>query len=460
MIAKARAVSHGNAYTTYSSLKKDSIFIGSFNMDCDTTMSLNPADDAWEEFRNESVKHKNRLWEEKAKDSKFFIPRREVTNTLIAMEVSPSMEESKDWITYETDANGNVLRDADGNPLWHWDEESWRQFGLDFLAHMDNIKLHDKEGNVSSKKTNLLNSKCLMMLHTDAKSGIPHLHIMVSRFDMEGWTNCANLIGEKAVIAANQINQEQGWKQSREIGEEHKAHLKDAAYNVLHRMNTWNLQTYFDELEADGVKTKINTDSNGRMVNYSFLWGNSRYAASAVGAHLTIAKLQKEWKKIHEDELLARNNEKKQSSKGSSDFNSTIKAQGENASKHSKPMIKTSYTDADSNKHDATLPKHIYDIIKENIDLPEESDYENEEVSVEIPDITEAISLAVGIMFELLAAQNVPTSAGGGGGPGTGWRDKDDDKWKDLALLAAQRASARCTPAHSKPKIKYRSFRR
>ena len=122
MIAKARAVSHGNAYTTYSSLKKDSIFIGSFNMDCDTTMSLNPADDAWEEFRNESVKHKNRLWEEKAKDSKFFIPRREVTNTLIAMEVSPSMEESKDWITYETDANGNVLRDDDGNPLWHWYE--------------------------------------------------------------------------------------------------------------------------------------------------------------------------------------------------------------------------------------------------------------------------------------------------------------------------------------------------
>ena len=425
MIAKARAVAHGNAYTTYSTLKKDAEFIGTLNMDCDSVLSMHPEDDAWEEFKNEEIRHRNRMWKDFGNDPNYRLPKREVTNTLIALEVSPTKEESEGW-----------------------NRQDWFNFGYEVLAHMDDIELTDKDGKISSKKTNLLNSKALMMLHHDAKSGIPHLHIMVSRFDTEGYTNCANLIGMKAVIAANQINREQGWVQSRDISEDHKRQIKDTCYNILRRMPSWNFNTYIKELEKEGYKTKVN-ESNGKPVNYSIYWGNSRYAASSIGQHLTCAKLEKEWENIHEKKELEKKAEKERMARVTSE-----RQQASKNSTPSKPMLTTECKDKDNNISKVVLPKHIFETIKENIELPDPQDYENEENGIpKIVELDEAIKIAVGIFFELLLAnQVVPASGGGGGGPTGGWRDKDDDEWKRLAKLAGQRASAKCTPAHSKPK--------
>ncbi len=44
---------------------------------------------------------------------------------------------------------------------------------------------------------------------------------MVSRFTVDGRINDTNLIGLKATMAANSINQSMGWRQSQDIGEEH-----------------------------------------------------------------------------------------------------------------------------------------------------------------------------------------------------------------------------------------------
>ena len=82
MIAKARAIPHGNAYVTYATLKKDAILVGTLNMDCDNVLSLNPAEDAWEEFKNENFKNHNRMWEEHKSNPNFHIPKKEVTRTL------------------------------------------------------------------------------------------------------------------------------------------------------------------------------------------------------------------------------------------------------------------------------------------------------------------------------------------------------------------------------------------
>ena len=40
MIARARAIAHGNAYTTYSTLKRDAEFICSENMAGDMTVAV------------------------------------------------------------------------------------------------------------------------------------------------------------------------------------------------------------------------------------------------------------------------------------------------------------------------------------------------------------------------------------------------------------------------------------
>ena len=76
MIAKARAISHGSSYTTYSTLKKDAEFVCSLNMDCDTVLSLDPAEDAWEEFKNQDQVHHNRIWNERKNDPTFSMPKR------------------------------------------------------------------------------------------------------------------------------------------------------------------------------------------------------------------------------------------------------------------------------------------------------------------------------------------------------------------------------------------------
>lgn len=438
MIAKARAVSHGNAYTTYSTLKKDAEFIGTLNMDCDAVLSLHPEEDAWEEFKNEDIKHKNMLWEMRMKNPNFAIPKKEVTRTLIAMEVSPTKEESEGWT-----------------------KDDWFLFGREVLAHMDNIELKDKDGNVSAKKTNLQSSKVLMMLHHDAKSGIPHLHFMISRFDNEGFTNCSNLIGLKATIAANQINEEQGWKQSREISEEHKAEIKNACYDVLRSMRHWDLNHYFYKLEERGYKIDARKPG-GNVVSYSIIRGNSRYTASSIGANLTVAKLRKAWEEEHEKIRKAKDAELKEriraaKERDTDNHGTAVRTENKLQTKPSYPMVTTSCQWSNDMTTKVSIPKFILDTLKENIDLPDESDYENEENGIpKIVDMDKAVSIAVGILFEMMfPSVVVPTSSGGGGSTShLPWNDNDEDEWKEKARLAAQRASAKCTPKHSKPIVK------
>ena len=152
-----------------------------------------------------------------------------VTRNLIAMEVSPTKEESKGWTLDQ----------------WNW-------FAHRFIEEMDKIEFRDKNGKVSSKRMDLEHSKWLAMLHHDAKSGIPHLHFMVSRFTVDGRINDTNLIGLKATMAANSINQSLGWKQSQDISEEHKAEIKDALYNILRKMNRFDWDVYLRMIKEYG----------------------------------------------------------------------------------------------------------------------------------------------------------------------------------------------------------------
>ena len=194
MIARARAVAHGNAYTTYATLKKDAEFVCCENMAGDMTAAVtdDDLDNIWMQF--------------KYAGENYIAKGKPVTRNLIAMEVSPAKEESKGW-----------------------SQEQWNWFAHRFIEEMDRIEFRDKDGKVSSKRMDLAHSKWLAMLHHDAKSGIPHLHFMVSRFTVDGRINDTNLIGLKATMAANSINQSMGWKQSREISEEHKAEEAETA---------------------------------------------------------------------------------------------------------------------------------------------------------------------------------------------------------------------------------------
>lgn len=266
MIARARAIAHGNAYTTYSTLKRDAEFVCCENMAGDMTMAVteDDLDSIWMQF--------------KYAGENYISTGKPVTRNLVAMEVSPTKEESKGWTM-----------------------EQWNLFAHRVIEEMDKIEFMNKEGKVSSKRTDFAHSKWLAMLHHDAKSGIPHLHFMVSRFTVDGRINDTNLIGLKATMAANSINQSMGWRQSQDIGEEHKAEIKDALYGILRSMDKFDWGVYLRKIKEKGYGAELRRDSKGNVVGYRIMRGNSRYNASQIGRQLTAGRIEATWKQLHRE---------------------------------------------------------------------------------------------------------------------------------------------------------------
>ena len=266
MIARARAVAHGSAYTTYATLKRDAEFVCCENMAGDMTAAVtdDDLDNIWMQF--------------KYAGENYIAKGKPVTRNLIAMEVSPTKEESKGWTL-----------------------EQWKWFAHRFIEEMDKIEFKDKNGKVSSKRMDLTHSKWIAMLHHDAKSGIPHLHFMVSRFTVDGKINDTNLIGLKATMAANSINQSLGWKQSKEICEEHKREIKDAIYDILRSMDRFGWDVFSLEMKKHGYSTKLRRNENGQVIGYRILRGNSRYNASEIGRQLTASRIKNTWAELHKE---------------------------------------------------------------------------------------------------------------------------------------------------------------
>ena len=266
MIARARAIAHGNAYTTYSTLKRDAEFICCENIAGDMTVAIteDDLDSIWMQF-----KYAGENYLSKGKP---------VTRNLIAMEVSPTKEESKGWTA-----------------------EQWSLFAHRFIEEMDKIEFRDKEDNVSSRRTDFAHSKWLAMLHHDAKSGISHLHFMVSRFTTDGRINDTNLIGLKASMAANSINQSMGWRQSQEISEEHKAEIKNALYDILRSMERFDWNIFLRRIKEKGYGAELRRDDKDKVVGYQIMRGNSRYNASQIGRQLTAGRIEATWKQLHRE---------------------------------------------------------------------------------------------------------------------------------------------------------------
>lgn len=118
---------------------------------------------------------------------------RPLGRNVIRIEISPSEEESRGWTM-----------------------DDWASLSNEFIRVFDSIDLSGKTKRASSKQTNLKGSQYIVALHRDSKSGILHLHIDANRVDMDGKVNDSHKIGERAVMAANIINERRGWVQSEE----------------------------------------------------------------------------------------------------------------------------------------------------------------------------------------------------------------------------------------------------
>ena len=329
---------------------------------------------------------------------------RPLGRNVIRIEISPSEEESRGW----------TMND-------------WASLSNEFIRVFDSIDLSGKTKRASSKQTNLKGSQYIAALHRDSKSGILHLHIDANRVDMEGRINDSHKIGERAVMAANIINERRGWMQSEEIGIRHRQEISVCCMEILRKMDKFSWKQYEAELTKRGYKVHLLEKESGGVYGYSIKRGNSIYKSSmlGIGRSLTPSKIEATWAKLHPQER------KSEPTKPISQQTRTA-----DITPISQPVIKH-YNIATDEYHSyhVEIPEAADNIIRQNCSLEEAHPLAKlEEIQ------HTALLLFAGYLD---AATSMATSSGGGSDTGGWGRDKDEDEL-EWARRCARMANSMC----------------
>lgn len=324
---------------------------------------------------------------------------------MVRMEISPSSEESAGW---------NL--------------EDWGTLADEYIRVFDSIDLSQKTRRASAKSTNIGNSQYVVVLHKDSASGIFHLHINANRVDQNGKVNDDHMIFERAMQAANIINERRGWVQSEDISTRNKEELTDACMQILAGLTQFSWSAYEKELKKAGYGVRIKKDSKGIVRGYSIAKGNSIYKSSELGKsrNLTPSRIEKTWAALHP--------QVGKSEQGTESIQQTRTTKG--AAVHT-PDIRT-YTISTDERHTyrVDIPSEIDRLLKEACKVDEDSFATLEDVH----------KTALLLFAEYLdgATEIAVTTGGGGGGPTDGWgRDpKEDDR--EWAQRCAQMANHLC----------------
>lgn len=329
---------------------------------------------------------------------------RPLGRNVIRIEISPSEEESRGW----------TMND-------------WASLSNEFIRVFDSIDLSGKTKRASSKQTNLKGSQYIAALHRDSKSGILHLHIDANRVDMDGKINDSHKIGERAVMAANIINERRGWMQSEEIGIRHRQEISVCCMEILRKMDKFSWKQYEAELTKRGYKVHLQEKESGGVYGYSIKRGNSIYKSSVlgIGRSLTPSKIEATWAKLHPQER------KSEPTKPISQQTRTA-----DITPISQPVIKH-YNIATDEYHSyhVEIPEAADNIIRQNCSLEEAHPLAKlEEIQ------HTALLLFAGYLD---AATSMATSSGGGSDTGGWGRDKDEDEL-EWARRCARMANSMC----------------
>ena len=402
MIAKARSISHGSAMTNYATKHNRADIVLARNLgDGLTPLAM------WGAMETIHQKYAPKF------------RRKPVEKPTLRMEVSPSLEETKGW----------TLND-------------WYDYALRFLDEFKK-EVQTKDGKKKGAgKFNLDRAQIFACLHFDAKSGIPHLHILINRIDLDGNLMNDSFVGESATKAAHAINVERGWELPEDIHDAHLKEITDACYYILHGMARYDWDTYKHGLESRGYKVKEQRDKQGVLHGYTILRGNSRFKSSILGKgrDLTASKLEATWKKLHP---VAQSVVKPSSTVGTSQTSERKPFTEHTSERHSvaqtrpeAPSVFRKIMSVDDEKYSITMPLEAYKAMKDAIEVPDESvPFEN------------VLNVAMLLFMNYVdAATTVSESCGGGGSTPSNWgKDKDEDE-REWARRCAQHANWLCKP--------------
>ena len=402
MIAKGQSISHGSAMTNYATKHNRADIVLTRNFD----EGLTPLA-MWGAMETIHQKYAPKF------------RRKPVEKPTLRMEVSPSLEETKGW----------TLND-------------WYDYALRFLDEFKK-EVQTKDGKKKGAgKFNLDRAQIFACLHFDAKSGIPHLHILINRIDLDGNLMNDSFVGESATKAAHAINVERGWELPEDIHDAHLKEITDACYYILHGMARYDWDTYKHGLESRGYKVKEQRDKQGVLHGYTILRGNSRFKSSILGKgrDLTASKLEATWKKLHP---VAQSVVKPSSTVGTSQTSERKPFTEHTSERHSvaqtrpeAPSVFRKIMSVDDEKYSITMPLEAYKAMKDAIEVPDESvPFEN------------VLNVAMLLSMNYVdAATTVSESCGGGGSTPSNWgKDKDEDE-REWARRCAQHANWLCKP--------------
>ena len=402
MIAKGQSISHGSAMTNYATKHNRADIVLTRNFD----EGLTPLA-MWGAMETIHQKYAPKF------------RRKPVEKPTLRMEVSPSLEETKGW----------TLND-------------WYDYALRFLDEFKK-EVQTKDGKKKGAgKFNLDRAQIFACLHFDAKSGIPHLHILINRIDLDGNLMNDSFVGESATKAAHAINIERGWELPEDIHDAHLKEITDACYYILHGMARYDWDAYKHGRESRGYKVKEQRDKQGVLHGYTILRGNSRFKSSILGKgrDLTASKLEATWKKLHP---VAQSVVKPSSTVGTSQTSERKPFTEHTSERHSvaqtrpeAPSVFRKIMSVDDEKYSITMPLEAYKAMKDAIEVPDESvPFEN------------VLNVAMLLFMNYVdAATTVSESCGGGGSTPSNWgKDKDEDE-REWARRCAQHANWLCKP--------------
>ena len=401
MIATARPIAHGQAMTNYATkdFRADIVKVNLLTEDL-------PPMGMWDEM----VLHMNRFKQKFA--------RKPIDKTSIRIEVSPSMNES------------------DG-----WELDDWRHFTEEFVDELDQVTKTPDDKHKNLVPTNIKNSQYFAALHYDAKSGIPHLHLVVNRIDKDGNINDCHFIGERAVAAAQAINLRHGWKDPMEIRGEHIQQITDDCMDILKSLPRFDWTNYVSLLTRRGYKVKLQRDKENVVRGYSIKKGNSSFKSSDLGKgrNLMPTKIEDTWKKLHPVQKPTAVQAPKPLDSKTPITHRPSTAQA--SSSQAKPTATSNdYRQVfliDGKQVQLSIPERIYKELDSNIEVTENSNATHGDI----------LKVAMLLFLNYVdAATAMPESYGGGGDAGTGWgKDKDEDEL-ERARRCAKMANWLCKP--------------
>lgn len=265
MIAKAKAVAHGIRAILYvSGESRNKKHPEKITRICDNFMPQGmDATGIWTEMKFATMNHPN------------------IRNNVIRMEISPAMEHTKNFTPND-----------------------WRQLWNDFAAAFDGQTIRDKSGKVVSAQTNVSGSKSSVWLHEESKSGIPHLHAIVSRVDEDGNINNDHAIHLRAQRAAEKIARQRGWTTAMHVHETNIPKVSTDCMEALRELDEWSWEGYTERLAAKGYKLHLRKDKKDVIRGYVVCKGNTKFKASELGKgrNLTASRIKQAWEKLHSEQ--------------------------------------------------------------------------------------------------------------------------------------------------------------